>query len=173
MMKDMAFDGISREFSSVSTRRGFLRVLGGMTAVAAVGAAGKRESAEARRKKKVKGTGKAQEICRSWVISGGQGTNDPIAVDDDLQITLNGALILNNADKMAGNIPAVRFQAKAGDSLGVVATDVYASCRHLSPLWLHCESTGQRRQLTPGQPDGCAPDRTPGVFFSRTFQVKV
>jgi hypothetical protein len=172
-MKEAAFDGISREFGSVSTRRGFLRLLGGVAAVAAVSAAGMGEPAAARRKKgKGKGKGK-QEVCRSWVLSGGQGTNDPIAVDDDLQVTLNGTVILNNADKMAGTIPAIRFQANAGDSLGVVATDVHASCRSLSPLWLHCETSGKRRQLSPGQPDGCAPGRTPGAFFSQTFQVKV
>ena len=171
-MNEAAFDGISRELSSVSTRRGFLRMLGATAAVAAAGAVTIAEPASARRKIKKQKGGKGQ-VCRSWIISGGQGTNDPIVVDDDLQITLNGTPILNNADKMAGNINPVQFQANAGDSLGVIATDVYASCRSLSPLWLHCATSGERRQLTPGQPDGCAPGRTPGVFFNRTFQVKV
>jgi hypothetical protein len=184
-MKEAAFDGISREFGSVSTRRGFLRLLGGVAAVAAVGAVA---PAHAKRKKcrrpcnseekcvrgKCVPIGRPQNaVCRQWVLSGGQGTNDPIAVDDDLRVTLNGNVILDNADKMAGNVPAVRFTASPGDSLGVVATDVYASCRSLSPLWLHCETSGKRRQLSPGQPDGCAPGRTPGAFFSQTFQVKV
>jgi hypothetical protein len=188
-MKEAAFDGISREFGSVSTRRGFVKLLGGFVAAAAVSAAGLGEPAAAKRKKTCRRPCNSEEkcvrgkcvpigrpqnaACRSWVLSGGQGTNDPIAVDDDLQVTLNGTVILNNADKMAGTIPALRFQANPGDSLGVVATDVYASCRSLSPLWLHCETSGKRRQLTPGQPDGCAPGRTPGAFFSQTFQVKV
>jgi hypothetical protein len=117
--------------------------------------------------------GGGQRTCRAWVLSGGAGSNDPISVDDDLQVTLNGAEILKNDDKMAGTIPALRFTATPGDSLGVVATDVHAACRSLSPLWLHCETTGQRRQLSPGQPDGCAPGRTPGVFFSQTFRVEL
>ena len=186
-MKCAAFDGISREFGSVSTRRGFLRLLGGAAGVAAVSAVIPGEPADAKRKKTCKRPcnseercvrGKCvpinrQQVCRSWIVSGGPQVNTPIAVDDDLQITLNGNPILNNADKMAGNIPPVTFTGNAGDSLGVVATDVYASCRSLSPLWLHCATSGQKRQLTPGQPDGCAPGRTPGVFFSQTFQVKV
>jgi hypothetical protein len=62
-MKAMTFDGITREMGERSNRRGFLRLLGGATALGAVTAVGLRESAEA--KGKGKGKGKGQDKKKS------------------------------------------------------------------------------------------------------------
>jgi hypothetical protein len=190
-MKARAFDGISREFGVVSTRLGFLRLLGGATALGAVTAVGLGESASAKRKKKkkCKPTCNSEErcvkgkcvpidrpqpaICTSWIISGGPESTAAISVDDDLRITLNGTPILNDGNKMAGTLPPVSFPAKVGDSLAVTAHDAVPSCRSLSPLWLHCATTGQKRQLFAGNNDGCAPGRTAGDFVNQVYTISL
>lgn len=168
-MKSAAFDNMTRQVGESATRRGFLRLLGG-GAVLGVGAIVQSEAASARKKRKPK---EKIQSCKSWIISGGPSATAPLSVDDDLRITRNGVDILNDANKKAGNLPAVPFAAKIGDSLAVIATDTNAACRSLSPIWLHCTTSGEKRQLSAGQNDGCAPGRTPGVFFSKVFSIKI
>jgi hypothetical protein len=169
-MKATMFDGLSQQVGTVANRRGFLRLLGGAMAVG-VAATAAGAPVEAGRKGKKQGGKK--KVCKQWIVSGGPNATDLIGVDDDLQMTLNGVTILNDGNQMAGNLPPVPFKAKVGDSLAVTARDVYASCRSLSPLWLHCATNGKKRQLSAGQLDGCAPGRTPGVFFSQVFRIKL
>jgi hypothetical protein len=215
-MKAMAFDGITRELGAVSTRRGFVSMLGGAAALSAgltLSAHGDglakgknrgKAKAEGRGKKirlticyqnqtrtaKKKGYqkkypgatvgpcpvtpgGQQQAVCTSWIVSGGPDRTTPISVDDDLRMMVNGVNVLNDADGKAGNLPPVAFAAQVGDSLGVVANDVGVACRSLSPLWLHCATTGQKRQLSAGNNDGCAPGRTAGTFFSEVFTISL
>ncbi len=176
-MNATAFDGITREIGQSATRRGFLRLLGSTTVIGA-GMVVLSDSTDARRKRgnKPKGTDKGKgktKICRSWIVSGGPSPTTLLSVDDDLQITRNGVNILNDGNKMAGNLPPVPFAGKTGDSLAVIATDTNPACRSVSPIWLHCATTGEKRQLSAGQNDGCAPGRTPGVFFSEVFTIKL
>jgi hypothetical protein len=114
-----------------------------------------------------------QTICNSWILSGGPSVSTPIVVDDDLQVMLNGLVIGDDGNGKASTLPPLTFAAQVGDSLGIIARDAQASCRSLSPLWLHCATTGQKRQLTPGNNDGCAPGRTPGTFFSEVYTVSL
>jgi hypothetical protein len=67
----------------------------------------------------------------------------------------------------------VTFTAQVGDTLSVLAKDVNAACRSLSPLWLHCASTGQKRMLYAGNTDGCAPGRTPSYFHSAEYTISL
>ena len=60
-----------------------------------------------------------------------------------------------------------------GQSIGVVARDVNPACRSLSPLWLHCATSTQKRQLFAGNNDGCAPGRTAGTFVSEVYTISV
>jgi hypothetical protein len=71
--------------------------------------------------------------------------------DDDLYIfrASNGAGILNDSDKKASSLNPVPFAAQVGEQLKIVAYDA-GGCRSLSPLWLHCVATGQKRQLFTG-----------------------
>ena len=199
-MNGTAFDGISRDLGQRSTRRGFLRLLGGAAAVGAVATVGLGGKSQAKKKKPGKvticyqgqiqrvskrgwqnqypgatlGECKAQPaVCTSWIISGGPDRTTPIGVDDDLKITVNGANVVNDANKMAGNIPAAPFTANVGDQIAVTAFDDNPACRSISPLWLHCATTGQKKQLSAGQNDGCVPagTRTPSTFFSQVFTV--
>lgn len=176
-MQATAFDGITRDLGEGSTRRRFLRLLGGTMAIG-LGAAALDGPAAAERRagkqqtgQKGKGKGKGK-VCRSWILSGGPSPTEPIGVDDDLQVTLNGVTILNDGNNVAGNLPPVPFRANVGDSLAVTARDVNPACRALSPLWLHCATNGQKRQLSAGQNDGCAPGRTPGIFFNQVYRIK-
>jgi hypothetical protein len=114
-----------------------------------------------------------QAVCSSWILSGGPSVSTPIVVDDDLQVMLNGLVIGDDGDGKASTLPPLPFTAQVGDTLGIIARDAQASCRSLSPLWLHCATSGQKRQLTPGNNDGCAPGRTPGTFFSEVYTVSL
>jgi hypothetical protein len=114
-----------------------------------------------------------QVACTSWILSGGPAVTAPIGVDDDLSITVNGNSILKDDNKMASNLPPVPFVAQPGDALAITAVDTNPACRGLSPLWLHCATTGQKKQLSAGNSDGCAPGRTAGQFFSQVFTVGV
>jgi hypothetical protein len=117
--------------------------------------------------------GQQPAACTSWVISGGPDRTTPIAVDDDLQIMVNGVNVLNDTNGMAQNITPVAFSAQVGQSIGVVARDVNPACRSLSPLWLHCATSTQKRQLFAGNNDGCAPGRTAGTFVSEVYTISV
>jgi hypothetical protein len=119
-------------------------------------------------------TGTQQPVaCTSWIISGGPDRTTPISVDDDLQIMVNGANVLNDTNGMAQNIPPVAFPAQVGQSIGVIARDANPACRSLSPLWLHCATSTQKKQLFAGNNDGCAPGRTAGTFVSEVYTVSV
>jgi hypothetical protein len=198
-MNGTAFDGISRNLVQGSTRRGFLRLLGGAAAAGTIAAVGLGETTRAKKKKPGKVTicyqgqtrrvakrgwqnqypgatlGQCQAqpaVCTSWIISGGPDRTTPILVDDDLSITVNGKAIVSDGNKMAENIPAVTFPANVGDQIAVTAFDDNPACRSISPLWLHCATTGQKKQLSAGQNDGCVKSgRTAGTFFSQVFTV--
>jgi hypothetical protein len=117
--------------------------------------------------------GQQPAACTSWVISGGPDRTTPISVDDDLQIMVNGVNVLNDTNGMAQAITPVAFSAQVGQSIGVVARDVNPACRSLSPLWLHCATSTQKRQLFAGNNDGCAAGRTAGTFVSEVYTVSV
>ena len=68
---------------------------------------------------------------------------------------------------------AVSFTAQVGEELEVLAKDVNPPCRSLSPLWLHCATTGQKRMLYAGNTDGCDPGRTPDVFHSADYTISL
>ena len=112
-------------------------------------------------------------VCTSWILSGGPERTTPIVADDDLQVMVNGVTVFNDADGKATAVPPIAFPAQVGDSLGVIARDANPACRSLSPLWLHCATTGQKRQLFAGNNDGCAPARTAGTFVSEVFTISL
>jgi hypothetical protein len=216
-MQAMVFDGIAREIGEVSTRRSFVRLLGGAAALSAglaitardesLGKGKNRGKSRSQDQVSAQGSGKKvticyqnqtrqvkkkgwrqkypgatlgkcsnnseQSVCRSWILSGGPSVSTPIVVDDDLQVMLNGVVLGNDGNGQASTLTPLTFAAEVGDSLGIIARDAQASCRSLSPLWLHCATSGQKRQLFAGNNDGCAPGRTPGTFFSEVYTVSL
>lgn len=177
-MDTAKFDRVATVLGQPQNRRTVMRTL----SLAVFGAAALRaipgQEAEAKRRKPNKGKGgkgnKNPKVCTQWVLTGGQGLGDKIGIDDDLLITLNGANLLNDTDKVANLHNPITFPAKVGDTITVVATDTNPACRSLSPLWLHCQTNGKRRQLTNGQNDGCAAGRPANtVFFNQSFRVEL
>jgi hypothetical protein len=115
--------------------------------------------------------------CTSWILSGGPNPGDSIVVDDDLVIDhyVDGGQVytlFRDRDKKANTWQPIRFKAFVGDTLRIGAYDENPACRSLSPLWLHCATTGEKRQVFAGNNDGCAPGRTAGAYFVDEF-VKI
>ena len=98
------------------------------------------------------GGGQQPIVCSRWIISGGPSQTDKIVADDDLLISnmsQGGSAVLNDMNGSASTLSAVVFDAKVGDQLRIYGYD-RGGCRSLSPLWLHCQATGQKRQLFGG-----------------------
>jgi hypothetical protein len=115
-----------------------------------------------------------QPACTRWILSGGPNQTDKIVIDDDLGIyNLNqgGAGILNDWDGKSSWLSPVVFDAKIGDKLRISALD-RGGCRSLSPLWLHCLATGQKRQVFAGY-SGVNCNYQSGTFVYETFEVWV
>lgn len=131
-MKATALEGISRELGSVSTRRGFMKLLGGMTAVAAVSAVGIAEPAIARRKKKSKKGQSAvcrpgKQIARLSVPGNGQTVLTPLLLKGQVyEFEASGSYATNAVhqhDAEYDFIPATAGDAsKAVDAFGGVDT---------------------------------------------------
>ena len=111
-------------------------------------------------------------VCTRFVLAGGPAPGDPIHVDDDLTVLLNGAPILADGDGGTNILPPFPFQAQAGDQLTIAARDVTACGRKIGALWLHCADGGEPRFLTGGQDDGCDEDRrVPDVFYRESWHI--
>ncbi len=72
-----------------------------------------------------------------WRLSGGESTFDFIVADDDVRITLDGAVLLDDDDNAKSSHPPLEFQAKPGATLRVLATDENYCEKALSPMVLH------------------------------------
>jgi hypothetical protein len=104
----------------------------------------------------------------SCVLTGGD-ENDPIEVDDDLELFLNGSSFFNDNDEFAGPLSPVEFRASRGDELRVVASnsDFFGGAESLSPLNLFCD--GQEQQLDNGFGPSSGPNGE--VFYDETFTI--
>jgi hypothetical protein len=112
--------------------------------------------------------------CTTWIISGGPSQSDRILADDDIYIfrpSKGGASIINDPDKKASSLPAVVFEAQVGEVLNIVGYDA-GGCRSLSPLWLHCVATGQKRQLFAGY-SGANCSYGAGTFVNENVTVSL
>ena len=110
--------------------------------------------------------------CFYYVLSGGPALNDPIEIDDDLTVSLNGTPLLEDVDGVTNILDPIAFQAAPGDELTVTARDAQGPCRKIGALWLHCAIGGDPVRLTTGQDDGCDPARpVPEVFFTQTWVI--
>lgn len=72
-----------------------------------------------------------------WTLSGGESSFDFITVDDDLELRLDGSVLMSDDNNAKSSHPPVAFQATPGASLRVVATDENYCEKSLSPLVLH------------------------------------
>jgi hypothetical protein len=72
-----------------------------------------------------------------YTISGGNSIFDYFSVDDDLAIYLNGTRIYDDNDHTSSTLAPVEFEARVGDELRLVATDVNSCQMALDALTLH------------------------------------
>jgi hypothetical protein len=151
-------DDVARIFAITENRRQLIRMVGrGLAGGALAGfALGSAAPADAR--------------CKNWILSGGVDPNTPIAVDDDLKITLGQTVLLEDTNGSASQHAPIHFQAKRGQRLRVTATNVQIHCRSLSPIYIHCETGGSPRRLTAGVAENCNADLN-GVFFNKRFEI--
>lgn len=114
-----------------------------------------------------------------FTLSGGPDPGDRIKVDDDLEMELRtpdgfSVLFFNDNNDEADEHDPIEFAADRGFTLQVTATN---STQHggnveLSPLYLHCEATGEFQVFDEdGHPSTCCP---PGgeVFYDETFTIE-
>ena len=155
-MDTRTFDALARATAGLSRRRAL-----GLLAAALAGALA------APRRVAALPTG-----CFYYVLSGGPALNDPIEIDDDLTVSLNGTPLLEDVDGVTNILEPIVFQAAPGDELTVTARDAQGPCRKIGALWLHCAIGGDPVRLTTGQDDGCDPARpVPDVFFTQTWVI--
>ena len=170
-MDDRTFDGLTRTIAANSSRRQAARLLAGGVAGGLLA---------------LMGAGRAQadysRDCRRFALSGGSSPSKNIHVDDLLKVFLNGnrlevkKAVPNTPDNEAGERLPVKFYARRGDTLEVIAKDVYECCWALDPLYLHCieNGTGSRRLWATKLPINvrCDCSRSPrGVFFREKMTI--
>jgi len=157
-MDGRMFDSLTHAAAISRSRRHALRLLGGAL-VGGLVAAARPGSAQA-----------YPSTCRRFVLSGGPSADDPISVDDDLTVRLNGERIFRDDDGGASQIGPIPFRARAGDHLQIIAVDVNAPCRELGQVYLHCSTGGKARKLSDGVSFRCN-DKPPGVFFNKRYVI--
>ena len=133
------FDAITTRLGAGASRRGVLRLL--------AGALGGGLAAAARPGPSLAYPG----TCRRFVLSGGPLPDDFIFVDDDLTVRLNGDPIFAEGDRDSSYIAPIRFTARAGDRLRIVARSgavELGGCQYLGSLFLHCRTGGRASSAT-------------------------
>jgi hypothetical protein len=156
------FDTLARA-AARETRRDTLRLLGRALAGGVLATLGRGQ------------TRAYNDNCRRFTLSAGQNERKEIDVDDDLIVYLNDEKIFKDRDGVIGiglePIEPIKFKARVGDKLRIVAKDGQGPCFSLSPLWLHCRDGGSPKKLTKGVEEDCDPERPPKKFFDETFRI--
>lgn len=107
-------------------------------------------------------------------LSGGLSASDPMHVDDDLEVQVNGETVFLDDDGTdTGSATSwkgtpVTFTASPGDTLRIIVTDGGVSYG-LSKLYLHMD--GHTFKLTDGVPVAMSPAYVPYVFFDETYTI--
>jgi hypothetical protein len=103
-------------------------------------------------------------------LSGEGSAGGGIAVDDDLSVYLNGALVFVDANSHADLLAPPVFSVRNGDVLRIVAVDTVGVCRSLSPdLALHRLSDGAQQFI--GGFDAVCGTSAGEVFFDKSLVI--
>jgi hypothetical protein len=113
-------------------------------------------------------------LCPGEVtLSGGTAATEPVTVDDDLELRLNGDQIFKDDDGFAGDLDPIGFTAEFGDRLRVIATNgPFGGPEHIDPLYLTCDGTDDQQVLDEigfDSPDGFSGE----VFYDETFTIEL
>jgi len=101
-------------------------------------------------------------------LSGSETDSDPIAIDDQLEVLVNGQMVFFQSTG-TGWVDAPHFQAMRDDTLEVRASSTDDNCGSIGPVWLTHIGTEDSVQLTAGVED-CGPD---GLFWSIPYVIDV
>jgi hypothetical protein len=123
----------------------------------------------------------AEEPLR-YTISGGSSVFDYFAVDDELTISINGTPIHNDTDGTSTTSAPIEFEAKIGDTIRIVATDVNQCKMSIDELTLHW-GTGDSQKLNKAEcKSACTADACydknyngpwPSVFLDETYTISI
>ena len=156
-MNDSAFDTWSRSAATRLSRRRALTFVGAAIVPGILALLGRNGGAAFDR------------TCKKFILSGGPAASEPIEVDDNLFVYVNGKKVFG--DRLAGALPPVTFRARVGDKLKIVAEDVKPTYYQLDPLYLHCATGGEARRLTRGVAKTGPQNRAVGIFFKETYKI--
>ena len=117
------------------------------------------------------GAAQPRTAVNHYVLSGSVNGTAAIAVDEDLDVYLNGSLIYSDANAVAGNRAPINVSANPGDTLRLVVRDTFGGCASLSTVYL-TNQTAQYTIADPGFNLGCGrPNTDQGVVHDITFTV--
>ena len=110
-----------------------------------------------------------------YILSGGRLPEDPIVVDDDLEVFVNGKIVFSDLDSVSTEDGRtswdghpIKFSASYGDTLKIVAYNSGGNEIELSPLYLHVND--QSELLTKGVPKQYSTDNK---FFSKGYRISI
>jgi hypothetical protein len=92
-------------------------------------------------------------------------------VDDDIVIYRNGIAIFTDNDGLANALPEVRFQAKEGDAIHIVAIDAVTWWEGLTAITITRVSDGASYRLTDGIPARLSTVPAGSAFFDQSFVI--
>ncbi|HET7063454.1 MAG TPA: hypothetical protein VFI49_04195 [Rudaea sp.] len=106
-----------------------------------------------------------------FTLAGGVKPTTGIAVDDDLDVLVNGVSIYSDGSAGSGTRPPISFMGNVGDTVHVVVRDTFGTCSKLSPIYLF-NATFQAVLAAPGFDRGCLlPPVDQGVSYDVSFVV--
>ena len=171
-MDETTFDALARRLHRTMSRRSALALtaagLGGLATVQEASAFPK--------------------SCRHFAISGSRNIKKNFIYDDDMAITLirrsgEQKSLLRDRDGEIGidneSVAPIKFAARPGDWIRIVARDRTGNCYSMEDLVLHCctnrqcRASRQSKQLTAGVKEKCfdADKWKSRVFFNELFKI--
>jgi hypothetical protein len=111
-------------------------------------------------------------LCPGAVtLSSAPAPTEPISVDDDLELRLNGSPFFVDENGFAQDHDPIGFTAAFGDRLRVIATNgFFGGPEHIDPLYLTCDANDEQQVLDDTGFD--APEGAIGeVFYDETFSI--
>lgn len=203
-MEGERIDTAARTLGAVSGRRRWLRAAGALTVVGGIGSIGAsaaKSSDRAAKKATKKSDKKAtsgnlsgqgfDRKCKSFILTGGpKRTSEFKHIDDDVSITLipkdstrQAESLLDDHDHSANtngrgdHVKPIKFDAKVGDQIRIVATNWQPPKCELDEIWVFCaDGKGGGKKLLDHtrctKKQGKATGATDGRFLSKTVRLR-
>jgi len=106
-----------------------------------------------------------------FVISGGTSSTQPINVDDDLTVYVNGSIQFQDWQTSKHEVNPISLALVHGDTLRIVARDTEGGHIELSPIYLRNKTTGELIQIHPGVQRQSCGSYCNKVFVDKTYTL--